>query len=690
MRALICLVGIGLTAIWPAYASPPSGPPTADAATVLLWHLDEGQGEEASDASGQGHVGKITGAQWTEGKFGKALVWGEDNGNVTTPGTFPPLEAFTLQAWVKLDQMPTGQIPFWTADLCGQLGAAIISIRPPGLMYVGVQLGSQSNHLMGQKKIAVGEWTHVALVYDGAARKIGLFVNGEIDLELDVPPGSPLQVNQPKNPFWARSYGGPDEKLVGAIDEISLSSRAETFGHKWRSNVYVHLLRYQPGFLVGGALTPSQAAAMPNIVLQVRNAEARQVLDTLLSAQDVNEGVLVPVRELPAGDYAVKVTGVARGGARETLCEHTFHYTPPVRDFVSFTPDNVCLVGGKPFFPLGAYHVRQEDLQTIKDGGMNLGIPFTATFPPGWSRPSDGVGYLEKCAAVGLMGVAIGGHKDALAHYRGHPEVLFWYVDDEPGGEGRQPADILKRYEDWAATDPTHPMFLLHNKPAEFMRYAPACDVFACDPYPIRRAGPADLMHVVRYTEGAVAAVFDRKPVWVALQCYTVRAVSEAGKSQDGLPRLPTQDELRCMSYLALAGGARGLLYYAFDDTYYNNGQIRGVNIGKEHPEFWAQMTQVMKELGGQQRLWLSPCASLRPENLTPEVVVQQKPFACAGKTYLLVVNPKYEPREVKVRLPDVKATGVAKDVLGGTAGKIAGGELTDTLEALQAKCYEL
>ncbi|MBU0610251.1 MAG: hypothetical protein KKI08_20370, partial [Armatimonadetes bacterium] len=371
-------------------------------------------------------------------------------------------------------------------------------------------------------------------------------------------------------------------------------------------------------------------------------------------------------------------------------CEHTFHYTPPVKDLVSLTPDNVCLVGGKPFFPLGAYHVRQEDLQTIKDGGMNLGIPFTATFPPTWPKPGDGVGYLEKCAEVGLMGVAIGGHKDALAHYRGHPEVLFWYVDDEPGGEGRQPTDTLKRYEDWAAADPTHPMFLLHNKPAEFMRYAPACDVFACYPYPVRKDAQADLMHVVRYTEGAVAAVFDRKPVWVALQCYTVKAVSEAGKSRDGLPRLPTQAELRCMSYLALASGARGLLYYAFDDTYYNNGQIRGVNIGKEHPEFWAQMTQVMKEIGGQQRLWLSPHATLRPENLTPEVVVQQKPFACGEKTYVLVVNPKYEPREVRVKLPGVKTTGEVKDALGGPPGKLAGGELTDTLEALQAKCYEL
>ncbi|MCE5238748.1 LamG domain-containing protein [bacterium] len=672
------------------YAAPPAAPLTPDASTVLLWHCDEGQGEQVADASGQGHVGKITGAQWTEGKFGQALVWGEGNGNMNTPGNFPPLQAFTLQAWVRLDKMPTGQIPFWTADVCGQLGATGITIRPPGLMYVGVQLGSQANHLTGQTKIPVGQWTHLALVYDGAARKIGLFVNGQVDIELDVPPGSPVQVNQPGNRFWVRSYGGGDEKLVGAIDEISLSSRAETFGYKWRSNVYVHLLRYQSAFLVGSPVSGGADGTITGYVLQVKDAAGKSLVDKVLTAAQVAAGALVPAPGLAAGEVVATVTALRADKTREQLTEQAFHFTPPVRDVVSLTPDNICLVGGKPFFPLGAYHVRQSDLQTIRDGGMNIGIPFTATFPPGWQRPSDGVGYIEKCGEVGIMGVAIGGHKDALAHYRGHPNVLFWYVDDEPGGEGRQPADTLKRYEDWAAADPTHLQFLLHNKPAEFMRYAPACDVFACDPYPIRRDATADMMHVVRYTEGAVAAVFDRKPVWVALQCYTVKAVSEAGKSGDGVPRLPTPAELRCMSYLALAAGARGLLYYAFDDTYYNNGRIRGVNIGQEYPEFWAQMTQVMKELGGLQRLWLSPHAALRPENLTPEVVVQRQPFACGGRTYLLVVNPKYEGRAVRVKLPGVKRTGQVKDGLGGTAGKIAGGELTDTLEALQAKCYEL
>jgi len=192
----------------------------------------------------RGRAGRITGAAWTAGRFGKALCWGEDSGAVSASVKLTqPMTAFTLQAWVRLDRMPTGKIPFWTADVCGQLGAGSITIRPPGVLYVGVQLGSQPNHLLGQTKIALGEWTHVALVYDGKARKIGLFVNGAIDTELDVPPGSPAAVNLSDKPFWVRSYGGPDEKLVGAIDEVCLSRRAETFGYRWRHSIYAHLRR---------------------------------------------------------------------------------------------------------------------------------------------------------------------------------------------------------------------------------------------------------------------------------------------------------------------------------------------------------------------------------------------------------------------------------------------------------------
>ena len=124
-------------------------------------------------------------------------------------------DRFTLEAWIKLDKYPTGKPPFWTSDVVGKLDSFVMTVRPPGVLYVGVQLGPNRNWLVGHTRIPLHQWTQVALVHDGPARKIGTFVNGVMDLEADVPPGLPPVNQNPERSFFVRSYGGTDEKLVG-------------------------------------------------------------------------------------------------------------------------------------------------------------------------------------------------------------------------------------------------------------------------------------------------------------------------------------------------------------------------------------------------------------------------------------------------------------------------------------------
>ena len=696
MKRVLGIFTVALLSVTGAFAQAPAAPPAAGPDTVLLWHLDEGTGESAADASPAGRLaGKITGARWCDGRFGKALEWGEENGTVQVNGDLSAIkDAFTLQAWIRLDRLPTGKMPFWASDVVGRLGSFTLTVRPPGLLYVGVHLGSQTNWLTGQAPIPTGEWTHVALVYDGPPGKIGSFINRKIDTEFDLPPGSPREVNPSKNAFWIRSYGGGDEKLVGAMDEVCLSARAETFGHRWQSQVYLHALRYQSAFLLGATLQAGAGGKARALAVKITDGAGKSVGEKRLTPAEAEAGAVIPAPRLPAGELHAVGTHTAPDGSTQTLLDRKLRYTPPRREVVDFTPDGACLVKGKPFFPMGLYHVAQKDLKRVADAGFNLALAFAATFPASEPRKGDGVGYIERCGESGVLGAGLGGHLHApkygepiLTHYRGNPNLLFWYVADEPGGPGSMPEDLQRMYEQWCAWDATHPMFLLQNKPAEFLRYAPACDVFATDPYPISRDDNPALEHVVRYTEGAVRAVFGRKPVWAALQSYTTRAVSEGAKPRDLLPRLATPEELRCMSYLALAAGARGIIYYAFDDTYFNNGDIRGVHLADEFPEFWQALCRVGAELSAKKEVWTAPYASLRPENQTPKVTVQARPYLVGGKVHLLAVNPTRENQSVRIRLPGVRA-GRAEDALGGASAPLAAGVLTDTLAPRAVKCY--
>lgn len=281
---------------------------------------------------------------WVAGRFGKGLRWDEANGNVSTPGPFPQItNTFSLQVWVKIEKMPTGNPPFWTADVVGRLGSFIITVRPPGNMYVGVQLGELPNHLMGATPIKEGEWTHLTLTYDGPAGKIGLFVNEKLDTEFDLPYGAPLKVNDSGNNFFVRSYGGGDEKLVGVLDEVLLTKKAETFGHRWKSTVVLHLLRYQKAFLMGGGTSAAARTEFVSYELRVQDEEGKQVLQRTATPAQVAEGVLVPAPALTPGGYAATITARRRDGTTETVLQRRLRFIPPDKRLLDLTDQNVCL-----------------------------------------------------------------------------------------------------------------------------------------------------------------------------------------------------------------------------------------------------------------------------------------------------------------------------------------------------------
>ncbi len=74
-----------------------------DPETVIgVWLFDEGNGDVAGDASGNGLDGALKGnPKWVDGKFGKALQLDGSGAHVEVPGHENPREAITVSIWVK-------------------------------------------------------------------------------------------------------------------------------------------------------------------------------------------------------------------------------------------------------------------------------------------------------------------------------------------------------------------------------------------------------------------------------------------------------------------------------------------------------------------------------------------------------------------------------------------------------------
>ena len=131
------------------------------------WLFDEGEGDVAEDSSGKGNNGEIKGAEWVEGKIGKALEFDGATSRVDIPDSdsLNDVEEITILAWVYLEREVTsgtwnsvaGKNPYSN----GYLMWIEVPQEPCGLVYVGGRFDDRSG-----AQIDLDEWHHLAFTRD--------------------------------------------------------------------------------------------------------------------------------------------------------------------------------------------------------------------------------------------------------------------------------------------------------------------------------------------------------------------------------------------------------------------------------------------------------------------------------------------------------------------------------------------
>jgi hypothetical protein len=195
---------------------------------VAAWGFDEGAGTNANDATGNGHTGVISNAEWRPaGRFGGALLFNGVDSWVTVvdAADLRLANGMTVEAWV----LPTHIDGFETV---------VLKERPGGLSYAlyannaesgpGVPTGwvqTQAGYDLGASGTSIvplNNWTHLATTYDGQA--VRLYVNGVLVRTVDVlgdmeTSATPLRIGG--NAVWG-------EYFSGLIDEVRVYNRALT------------------------------------------------------------------------------------------------------------------------------------------------------------------------------------------------------------------------------------------------------------------------------------------------------------------------------------------------------------------------------------------------------------------------------------------------------------------------------
>jgi len=221
------------------------------------------------------------------------------------------------------------------------------------------------------------------------------------------------------------------------------------------------------------------------------------------------------------------------------------------------------------------------------------------------------------------------------------------------------------------------------------MRRSRSCSRMV-DPYVCFRDQDPDMGRIVSWVEGARAAVKDRKPVWIVPQSFD-------HLTGPGRYRMPTVEEQRCMCYLGLVHGAKGICWFTYTGFCVNSEELakkrgqpfawvlRGT-IPHCFPIRYDGIKKIVSEVRELEHVWLSDTPEQTQRCVAGAEQVHTVLKRDAKHTYLFAVNTSKQPVEFSCKLADAPKSA---DVLWeGRQATLEDGALRDRFGPYEVHAY--
>lgn len=328
------------------------------------------------------------------------------------------------------------------------------------------------------------------------------------------------------------------------------------------------------------------------------------------------------------GDYRVQATlekpAVGEDAAIRETSETPLTVLAPRPAQCVIDEDRTFLVNGKPFFPLGIYHISPTFYERAAEIGFNL-VQFWA-----WNFGSDAYGAAwghHKAIGHGLRYLLEPNHtgENALLgcvqNVKDHPGMLMYYVADEPAENAEK--SLRARNDFWHKADVHHPTYVASCRPDLYTYHASFADVFAIDPY----CGEEIFAERCRKAQQEVG---QHKPVVVVPWA-------------DMEPDLIVQE-----AWTALAHDARGIIWYCWNQV---GGGPKGEGI-HDKPEKQAVYSKLLKQIHEMEGPLLQPSRRTFEDGPVHGIVLGTERW---GQHGLIFVNTSTNSVAFKMQLPELK-----------------------------------
>jgi hypothetical protein len=188
-----------------------------EASIIGMWLFDEGSGDVASDASGNGNDGALMNdPKWVEGKFGKALSFdGADDYVDTELNTDDLSSPITISLWMNAAQVKKSPLVSGYNNANPNVNRWDIQLNRDGAGKIRWVEHEGRDGAISETVIQADTWYHVTVTHDLPNSESKIFVNGELEaeakIEQDLNTGRVLQIAD-----------GDGDCYGGLIDEVAI------------------------------------------------------------------------------------------------------------------------------------------------------------------------------------------------------------------------------------------------------------------------------------------------------------------------------------------------------------------------------------------------------------------------------------------------------------------------------------
>lgn len=401
------------------------------------------------------------------------------------------------------------------------------------------------------------------------------------------------------------------------------------------------------------------------LLVQVIDENDRVVSSKEYDSPKTDQHVALPFQDQPYGAYqlVVDVRGASGQLAKQSvLIRHLSPYPSAVR----IDDRGRLIVDNAPFFPIGFYAFNGE-LSDLADSGVNV----LMTSPREELTGLD-IHYMVPLHHPYRKNETAEAHRK-VRQFQHHPQVLGWYIADEPSLYDQTPQDLVSYIDGLAKIDPYHPTFAIYIK--DYEDYSHTADVFMFDRYIYFNPDTDEMLRPIEsvgtLTQRAVEAVAGKRPVIAVLGLHAV----EVRKY-----RPPTYPEVRCQVYQAVAHGAQGIIWFGFGGWF---------NSPRDAYDLWFGIKHLTRELQ-----FLSP-ALLSTESIDGfQVLGNTSKIMCLGKMYdgelyLVCVNASPTPQTLTFDIGSKGAGLTSLDVFPERRSvSISDNQFTDQFDGYAVHIY--